>query len=64
MDMPIKTCMYIAIAVAGAVCTLHDAFNLVKVEVADVFALKLTKAGGFAGSKAVAATKPPGYRAI
>jgi muconate cycloisomerase len=38
-----------------AVCTVHDAVNLVKAGAADVFALKLTKAGGFASSKGVAA---------
>jgi muconate cycloisomerase len=38
-----------------AVCTVHDAVSLVKAEAADIFALKLTKAGGLAASKAVAA---------
>lgn len=38
-----------------AVCTPHEACNLVKAEAADVFALKLTKAGGIAASKSVAA---------
>ena len=38
-----------------AVCTPHDAITLVRREAADVFALKLTKAGGLLPSKAVAA---------
>lgn len=38
-----------------AVCTPHDAVGLVTAEAADVFSLKLTKSGGFAAAKAVAA---------
>lgn len=38
-----------------SVCTPHDAISLVTSEAADVFALKLAKAGGILPSKAVAA---------